>query len=289
VKNFLQNKWIQVKIFMYIRKINPAFLINLSPRATGISELRDLIFFKFLCGIKKYNYLRADDGERDLSEKSSHPIPEWRRLLNIATKNNLNAKFNLTIPLWADFEASKLLSGITVDDNELIAICPGSKMPSKRWPLDRYIELGRRILAENAFTRIVILGGVEDSLAGDKMVSELGPRVVNLAGVSTLFGSAGVLKKCKCYIGNDTGTMHLAAFLGVSCLALFSDRDEIGKWDPYGSGHIILRKTVECSGCMLEICNQDNRCLKAITVNDAHQAWIRMRESSNLPKTLKTN
>jgi ADP-heptose:LPS heptosyltransferase len=121
------------------------------------------------------------------------------------------------------------------------------------------------------------------------MVSELGPRVVNLAGVSTLFGSAGVLKKCKCYIGNDTGTMHLAAFLGVSCLALFSDRDEIGKWDPYGSGHIILRKTVECSGCMLEICNQDNRCLKAITVNDAHQAWIRMRESSNLPKTLKTN
>ncbi|KKL89235.1 hypothetical protein LCGC14_1916730 [marine sediment metagenome] len=33
-----------------------------------------------------------------------------------------------------------------------------------------------------------------------------------------------------------------------------SSRDSPGRWDPYGSGHIVLRSKVPCKGCLLENC-----------------------------------
>ena len=39
--------------------------------------------------------------------------------------------------------------------------------------------------------------------------------------------------------------MHLAVSSGLRCVSLFSGRDYPGLWDPYGEGHIVLRKHTE--------------------------------------------
>lgn len=141
-------------------------------------------------------------------------------------------------------------------------------MPAKMWPLERYAILGKELLRLHSKLSLIVLGGKEDALSGEALCREWGPRAHNLAGKLTLHGSAAVLERCAGYVGNDTGTMHLAAMVGRRCVALFSARDTPGKWEPYGTGHSVLRHEVECSGCMREICNRNNTCLRKIDTDD---------------------
>ena len=45
---------------------------------------------------------------------------------------------------------------------------------------------------------------------------------IDLTGKTSFFQLAAVLKGAILAIGNDTGPMHLAAALGVTCISLFS-------------------------------------------------------------------
>lgn len=88
-----------------------------------------------------------------------------------------------------------------------------------------------------------------------------------------MYESAAVLKRSRGYLGNDTGTMHLAAMVGVPCVALFSARDYPGQWEPYGHGHAVLRHETDCAGCMLEVCHErGNECLRLISEEEVFEA-----------------
>ncbi|HKQ03899.1 MAG TPA: glycosyltransferase family 9 protein [Blastocatellia bacterium] len=189
------------------------------------------------------------------------------------------AEFGLPL---SDKERSRidlLWSERGIPDSALaIGIAPGSKMPAKRWPLEHFIEVGRWILDNYQESRLMILGGSEDHAQGQALQQALGERVVNLAGELSVLESAEALRRCRIYVGNDTGTMHLAAAAGIACVAIFSARDHPGRWDPYGSKHIVLRTEPACAGCLLEVCIEQNmRCLKEISagrVIDAIQSLI---------------
>ena len=77
------------------------------------------------------------------------------------------------------------------------------------------------------------------------------------------------LKDCALYVGNDTGTMHLAAAAGTACVALFSARDWPGAWYPYGVPQRVFRTALECEGCYLVACaERGNECLTRIGVGE---------------------
>ena len=146
----------------------------------------------------------------------------------------------------------------------MVALGPGSKMPSKVWPEDRFAELGKRLIEEfNIFP--IIFGGPEDRDTGSQLINAWNCGI-NVAGELSIRESAILIGQCKLYIGNDTGTMHLAASVETPCVAIFSARDFPGKWYPYGDNHTVLRKSVPCEGCMLQICiNKKKECLTLIT------------------------
>ena len=130
---------------------------------------------------------------------------------------------------------------------------------------------------------LAILGGGEDGEIGNQLCNEWGERSRNMAGRLSVYGSAAFLQRCVAYLGNDTGTMHLAAMVGVPCVALFSARDFPGKWEPYGDRRIIIRKDIECARCMLEVClEKRNECLKRIDVEEVFSAGQRVMEGGDL-------
>ncbi|MFL6212867.1 MAG: glycosyltransferase family 9 protein [Blastocatellia bacterium] len=184
------------------------------------------------------------------------------------------AEFNLPL---SDKERSRIDSlwneKNIADDALLIGIGPGSKMPAKRWPLDRFIEVGKWVSSNFCNARLLILGGPEDRALGDAFRQALGDRVVNLAGDLSILESTEALRRCRVYVGNDTGTMHLAAAAGTPCVAIFSARDHPGRWDPYVPDHIVLRTEPPCAGCLLEVCSEQGmRCLNDITVPAVSEA-----------------
>ncbi len=152
------------------------------------------------------------------------------------------------------------------------AVCSGSKWSSKKWPAERYQEVGRRLIAQHGLMP-VILGGREDRDLGEQLIARWGAGLC-AAGDLSVRESAALMRGAKFYLGNDTGVMHLAAAVGRPCVGVFSALDWPGRWYPYGNGHRVLRFDVPCSGCLLEMCNQHNECLRGIEVDRVHDACL---------------
>ncbi len=162
-----------------------------------------------------------------------------------------------------------------------VAVGPGSKMPSKRWPLKRFEELGRKLIEEFDIWPVVF-GGEEDKMIGDWLLDKWG-RGYNAAGALGIRSALAAMKRCAFFVGNDTGTMHMAAAMGLKCVAIFSSRERPGLWYPQGKGHKVFRTTIECEGCGLVECLQrGNECLKRIDAVEVLRACEEISRASDL-------
>jgi lipopolysaccharide heptosyltransferase II len=147
--------------------------------------------------------------------------------------------------------------------NGRIGLCPGAEYgPAKRWLPERFAEVARTIRGE-----WVLFGTARDAAIGAEIAGLLGESCVNRIGKTTLDELIEELRKCRLLLTNDTGTMHLAALLGVPVVAVFGST-EPRLTGPLGSGHRVVRHQVECSPCFLRECPLDFRCMKAVRVGE---------------------
>jgi heptosyltransferase-2 len=91
-------------------------------------------------------------------------------------------------------------------------------------------------------------------------------RIVNLAGRLTLRQTIVILSRCRLFIGNDSGLMHIAAALAVPLVAIFGPT-EPGKTSPLGKPHRLLHHGADCAPCRYRECPTDHRCMRAVSVN----------------------
>lgn len=230
-------------------------------------SVRDRFFFRWIVGVTQYmSYGACSHKGRNADGTLPWLEPEWKRLGTIVG-GDIGSDFRLPIPAEERQRVQDLFAAEGISSSgRLLAVGPGSKMPAKKWPKERFAELGKRLLNSFQDVDLLVMGGNEDRELGLDLCSKWGIRSHNLAGKLSIYGSAAALERCAAYIGNDTGTMHLSAMVGIPCVALFSARDWPGKWEPYGTSHKILRTDIECAGCMLEICSNNNACLCQISV-----------------------
>lgn len=160
----------------------------------------------------------------------------------------------------------------------VLALCPGSKMQAKRWPREGYVQVGREWHRQTG-AALVIVGGPEEAELARSIVKEWPGYGFSACG-ATLSQTAAVLARARAYCGNDTGSMHLAALMGVPCVALFSLREPARLWFPFGDQHLVLQKEVPCAHCQVETCLTDPPlCLARITGPEVlaalEQVWPR--------------
>jgi lipopolysaccharide heptosyltransferase II len=152
-----------------------------------------------------------------------------------------------------------------------IGLCPGAEYgPAKRWLPERFAEAAKKISAQSS-VQWILFGTPRDTTVGDQIAAALGDHCVNRIGQTTLDQLIDELRECRLLLTNDTGTMHLAALLGVPVIAIFGST-EPRLTGPLGNGHIVLRNHVECSPCFLRECPIDFRCMKAVSVQEVANA-----------------
>jgi heptosyltransferase-2 len=177
-------------------------------------------------------------------------------------------RYSLAVPEEAWRWARSLL-----DDGEgpWVGICPGAAYgPAKRWPSRKFVELGRRLIADLG-VKVVLMGNRDEEPVLRQMCVEMGKGVVNLGGQTDLEGLAAAMKRCSTVVSNDSGPMHLAAALGVPVVAIFGSTDP-SLTHPLGP-HKILASKPPCSPCMRRKCPLGHyRCLEEISVEDVMRA-----------------
>jgi heptosyltransferase-3 len=268
-------------------------LVYLAPRLRKPKEIRrDLLFFR-LAGIKTVI------GERGCGmphKTAGSPLPlaehEVDHLLHrlalsgIVVPGPTQADLDLGLTSEereaAELWLSKQLPD--VDDRVLVGFGPGSKWPSKVWPEERFMEVGRRLI-EDRDVYPIVFGGPEDRPISQHLTAAWGRGSV-AAGALNPREAAACLARCVLYVGNDTGTMHLAAAVGTYCVAIMSALDWPGRWVPYGNGHVVLRQYVPCEGCLLKVCDKEGmQCLKLISVDEVFAACTNILSRREIPLT----
>jgi heptosyltransferase-2 len=154
-----------------------------------------------------------------------------------------------------------------------LGLCPGAEYgPAKRWLPERFAEVAAKVSAQSS-AQWILFGTKNDMAIGDQIATAIGDHCVNRIGHTTLDQLIDELRECRLVLTNDTGTMHLAALLGVPVVAIFGST-EPRLTGPLGDGHIILRHHVECSPCFLRECPIDFRCMKAVRSQEVADAVL---------------
>jgi ADP-heptose:LPS heptosyltransferase len=127
-------------------------------------------------------------------------------------------------------------------------------------------------LAQKHGTRIVLLGGKAEQEFAAVLADGLGSTAISAAGVLSLRAAAALLRRCRLYIGHDTGAMHLAAAVGVpvveiSCHPLTGSPyswNAPQRFGPWGVPSRILQPTKPLPPCRNECDTDKPHCILQI-------------------------
>jgi heptosyltransferase I len=139
----------------------------------------------------------------------------------------------------------------------VVAIHPGTSpdTPYKRWDSYRYAVVADRIIEDKASQVIFTWAKSEIETVREitglmKHKAIIGPETESLCSLAEIF------RNCSLFLGNDTGPMHLAAFMGIPVVAIFGPTDHIVNEPCAYTPHIIIRKETTCSPSKKKIASE---------------------------------
>ncbi len=120
----------------------------------------------------------------------------------------------------------------------------GTVWPTKKWPVQAYLELGRRITVSQK-AQVIVLGGRGETEEAAAFDAEEG--IVNLVGRTSLRQLPAILERCGVVVAGDTGPLHAAMAMAVPVVALFGPTDE--RQFEFGERDVCLTVEISCRPC----------------------------------------
>lgn len=158
-------------------------------------------------------------------------------------------------------------NGLT-DGDILVGMAPEAKWETKRWDKKNFLEVGKTFLKKFR-SKTLLVGGKDDRESLFWIGSELKENNVIYALDLPFNKLAGIIKRCKVFITNDSGPMHLSSSLGVPTIAIFGPTHPKLGFPPLGLMDEVLTSNERCSPCSLHgerRCFRDKKyCMEKIT------------------------
>jgi heptosyltransferase-2 len=130
-----------------------------------------------------------------------------------------NAKTALRLPEQALEKARRLLAREGYDRSTIVAIAPGARWNTKRWPLENFIDVAKAL--EEDGHRVVLIGGPGEEAICAELATRSGIHPLDLSGKLSLSESAALLMLCTLLVTNDSAPLHMAEAAGTPVVALF--------------------------------------------------------------------
>jgi ADP-heptose:LPS heptosyltransferase len=148
-------------------------------------------------------------------------------------------------------------------DYRWIGLCPGARWRSKRWPLESFVDLVRKMNSPDV--RFAVIGGMKDRAMGERLRCE--NRVLDLTGRTTIPEMIEWLRVCSVVITNDTGPMHIAAAVNTPVVALFGPTNPQFTGPYRARGSVLRHQQLPCVPCFQRICPlpEERECLRAVS------------------------
>jgi ADP-heptose:LPS heptosyltransferase len=153
-------------------------------------------------------------------------------------------------------------------EGPFVVIHPGSKGSAECWPVDRIIELYKRL--NEADINVVISGSEEEGEICDSIAREKGVSLRKITGQTDLRTLAAVLSLSEIVVANSTGPLHLATALGTQVVGLYPSKKVMSpkRWGPLGNKDIVILPEREECQCPPHNCT----CMETIAVDTVFDA-----------------
>lgn len=271
----------------------PAFILNLTP------TLPARLLCRLLCarGAEPLGFSLDADGYG-----LNHGV--WATFVEVGARDRHNTPFNLADMLRklgaqlaqphagsfslatpgsaAGAWAEKFLSDhAPANSRGFVAFQLGASEERRRWPVDYFYQLGQWLWKNWNLCPVLVGSAAEKNLA-QKYAELAGADAhpfIDAIGATDLAQLSAILRACRLLVTNDTGTMHLAAGLGVPGLAFFLATAQPWDTGPLLSGWCCLEPEQDCHPCAFgKPCGNNFSCNRAIIPDAAISlldGWLR--------------
>jgi heptosyltransferase-3 len=277
-----------LRLAAQIRRFRPDLLVFIHQARPWKTVVRDRRFFR-LCGVRRIVGITSEEGQKYQFDSATGlyetEAARLARLISELGDAHAEDLANWSLALTEEERAVAAEALVQLGDKPLIVCGPGTKMQAKDWGQDNWRALLARLNKEYPDHALALIGTREEAeLTRFAAEDWPGPKV-NLCGRLTPRETAAVIERARVFLGPDSGPMHLAASVGVSCAIAFSAAGLPGAWFPVGTHHQVIYHRTSCHGCQLETCTvEGRRCLSSITVDEMVDAV--QRATGRTAKTL---
>lgn len=154
-----------------------------------------------------------------------------------------------------------------LDGASLVCLHPGARWSSRRWPLERFVEIG--VAMARRGHRLVVTGSADERELVTALVDGLRQRDVaalDLCGRTSLGSLAALLQDATLLVSNDTGISHVAAAMRTPSVVVASGSDVV-RWAPVDTRlHRVVWHDVPCRPCSYRDCPIDHPCARRVEV-----------------------
>src|SRR5271166_4397576 len=174
--------------------------------------------------------------------------------------------------------ASRLLANVPASTN-VIALGIGAHGTSRRWPLERYAAFVSRL----GRVQPVILCSAGEREHAMRLAKLLNCETIIVSG-APLREACAVLERCDLFIGNDSGSAHLAA--AMDCKTIVISRHPRGgnpnhrnsplRFAPYCKQARVLQPATGLDSCTGGCRSLEPHCITAVSVDEVVAAALEM-------------
>ena len=186
-----------------------------------------------------------------------HEVLRWLRLareLGMAPRGT-HLEFPVAEHEWAAWRALRL--------GDYAVLHPGSQLPSRRWPVERFAEVGDALAAEGL--QVVLTGTASEKTLVGQVKRAMREPAIDLAGETTLGTLAAVIGRARLLVCNDTGVSHVAAATRTPSVVVACGSDP-QRWAPLEHElHRVLHHPVSCRPCSYRECPIGHPCALGVS------------------------
>lgn len=241
----------------------------------------------FLAGIKERVGFDTEHRGFLLTKKVKYDTKKHESLcfLDVLKADNLNADGNY-LENWVNPNNSDKVEEILLKNNidktnKIAVVNIMASNPKKMWDIKNYAQIIEYLINEKNI-QVIFVGAKSDKKEYDNIIykNRLKMEPLNLCGEINLKESLALLKMADFILGNDSGTLHMAASVKTSVIGLYGPMN-FEKWKALGDGNILLKADLSCIPCNLKgKCKNNFACMKLITVNQVKEAIDRLTAQS---------
>ena len=167
-------------------------------------------------------------------------------------------------------------------DEKFAAVNAAASNPYKMWDINNFAGVIEYLSNEKGI-RTVFIGSRLDYPLYEKMQfkNTLKKQYINLCGELSIQESLALLKQAALFIGNDSGSAHMASSVNTPVICLYGPMPA-EKWRVLGKGNILIEADTPCAPCSLKknICRHDKACMKSISIEQVKQAAAKLLDGA---------